>query len=383
MKILDSGMKDKLPSALYDAVKGNIVDAWKEVSKSAVKTRNDVLPQALDFFKKSNNHDYGKIYQDNRSDLQKAVEEELAGRPSDSKSAMESARKAAEKAKTYFSDEVLFNRYKMVVSGAVMKARNFSQVLSYEELQYTEVEIVAILDQKTSSICKFMNGRRIQIKTAANYVREYMDTDPSDVTARFGWPKRETVGEMQGKSTADAVKGLGAKLPPYHAHCRTTVVPGYTERVGNQNGKKLLLGNYKKPPLTKITEEDKIPYKESLNLRMKEYDNLTEDEFASKINSSRYSQWSEKNLKKHFDYHAYEFGEITIDDYKKISEKVLTKFDNLYLYNVDGDNRLMFYNMSENIGTVVSTDDNNIIACFKPDQYYKDRTIENLYIKIK
>jgi hypothetical protein len=369
MKVLDSGMRDKLPKELYNALKPYFVDAWKPLLKGkGVKSRHQ---DAMEFSKKSNNYDFGKIYKDNRTDLQKAIEEELAGRPSDAADAMGKAAAAANKVNKYFSEEQLFNRYKMVVSGAVMKARNFSQVLSYEELKYTEVEIIAILDQKTSSICKFMNGRRIQITTAANYVKDYMKTDPANVTARFGWPKRDTVGQMMGKSTADAVSGMGAKLPPYHAHCRTTVVPGYTERVVNQNGKALT--NFQEPSLKDVSPEDKDKAEKSWQARIKEYSNLTHDEVAAKINSSRHSRFETKTLDKKYRKHVTrqnEFPGISKEAYNDLAIKILDKFDFVYIYKYFSEDRVMFFDEAIHAGVVINTEKNVIETMF----HFRDDT---------
>ncbi|MCB1156697.1 MAG: minor capsid protein [Leptospiraceae bacterium] len=119
-------------------------------------------------------------------------------------------------------------RYRMVTENAIMKARNFSQVLSYEELKITEYQIVAIVDNKTSNICRALNGQVFETKEAISYVKEVFSTPVYEVADRFPWdnPSRwpkdpETVTP---KDIRKLYEGMATKLPPYHGHCRTTVV---------------------------------------------------------------------------------------------------------------------------------------------------------------
>jgi hypothetical protein len=386
MRVLDDGLKTRLPKELYDVLLPHLIEPFKEISSGAVKTAKEGKSQALDFFERATNYDYGKIYADNRSNLQKAVETELSGKPSSPAEAMEAAKQAALKVGKTMSSGALFNRYRMVVAGAVMKVRNFSQVMSYEELGFSHLEVVAILDQKTSAVCKEMNGRRIAVSSAVEYVRDYMSAPPTSVSKKFSWPDSGSFSQLRGKATSEIVESLACKLPPYHGNCRTTVVPGYTERVVNNRGTEFKWENRQNPKFDHDSIFSKSEIKKakiSNDERKKEYINLSPDEFASKINAVRHSKWNGDLLDEKFASHGAEFDGFTKPRYKEKAEDILGgKFDAVYIYRYNGNDRVMFFNDKEQIGVFVDSTENSIVNMYRIDDDTK-KFYENIYIKLK
>ncbi|MCB1201338.1 MAG: hypothetical protein KDK41_11895 [Leptospiraceae bacterium] len=390
MVVIDRAFQKELPGPLYETFRPYLVEAWLPASKVkppiGPRNKQEIVhiptSTAMQIFNDQFNHGFLNAYERRKTDIQIAIERELSGKASDVKSGVEAARKAAKEAGKVMSDDWLMSQYRLVVSGSVMKARNFAQVLSYQALEYTELEFVAILDNKTSPICRTMNGRRVSVKRAVDYVQDYMATDPDDIKTKFAWAKESGFDRAaQGKNTDQILAGMGSKLPPFHGHCRTSVVPGLTETIVNSKGRPL---EPKFPPLKNVKNKDQL--KQGLRGIIREpgsdQGEFTMNELASRINSfSRDGVWDDENLKVHHEKHGRRLKITDKDKYAEYAKEVAKTFDHAYLYKeytkFGDDTRVMYYKKNEQVGTVVSLVNGKIISCFKVDADNKARKLEN------
>lgn len=377
---LDGEMKGVLPAEVSAAVRDHIREAWVDGATSGVKpaqkTATQKLPGAMKWFEKAQGYDYGAVYNDFRDEMRQAVLDELEGTDSNGKAIKEKAIAAAGAAGKVLSTDEAEGRYRLVVSNAVNKARNFSQVLSMKELGFQELEIVAILDQKTSGICREMNGRRVRVETMATFVQDVLDTEPSDVVSKFPWPKTMP----QGKTT-QVIASLACKMPPYHGRCRTTVVVGREERILTRTGTQL---TQPKIPEGKKVDADvgRKKVQDGL-LRWQDYHDLNPSEFASKINAFQGAEWGQpESLDSHFAKHREEFGGATKNAkaYAAAAKKVLTDYDRVFVYYNKGEARTMFYQTKENHAVVVDDKSASIATFFRPKKEvfaeYEDTYVE-------
>lgn len=383
---LDTQMKDVLPAEVASAVKDHISEAWVDAAKSGVKpaqkTATQRLPEAMKWFQSAQGHDYGAVYNDFRDDMRQAVLDELEGRGTNAQSIREKAQAAAKAAGKILTDDEAQNRYRLVVSNAVNKARNFSQVLSMQELGFQELEIVAILDQKTSGICRSMNGRRVRVETMATFVNEVLDTPPDMVVAKFPWPKTTPQG-----STPQIISALGSKMPPYHGRCRTTVIVGREERIVTRSGKDLT--QPKMPEAAQGSNQDSAIGRNKVQqalLRWQDFNDLTPSEFASKINALQGASWGHKEtLDTKFRKHRGEFSEESAPADAKafaaMAKNVLTGYDRLFVYYNKGEARTMFYRQKENEAVVVDDKSSTIATFFRPNPQHLAE-IEDTYVEI-
>jgi hypothetical protein len=101
------------------------------------------------------------------------------------------------------------------------RSRGFGLLRGYEAAEITVLVIRAVMDERTSEICRNLNGREIPIINASRQRDAMMEAeDPEDVKRIAPWPK---LAAIQDVSDA-AVLAQGVAMPPYHFHCRTTVV---------------------------------------------------------------------------------------------------------------------------------------------------------------
>ncbi|RME73708.1 MAG: head morphogenesis protein, partial [Planctomycetota bacterium] len=147
--------------------------------------------------------------------------------------------------------------YWEVVAGSfVSRGRSFAQLSSYAEAGIDRYLIEAVLDERTTEICRFLHGKTFSVsaglrtfdrvdaepdlvKELTPWVREAVDPDSgrkvlyiergddrtrvAEVT-RSGLGTRDDRGEFaRGLSERD-LANLGISFPPYHGLCRTTTV---------------------------------------------------------------------------------------------------------------------------------------------------------------
>ncbi len=134
----------------------------------------------------------------------------------------------------------------------VNRARTHASLLSYDQDDITHFVFDAVLDEATTMQCKFMNGRRFEVRQTLSKLREVEELDdPGDVKNVTPWlaEGRDEAGapqvyfkERDGSRTAVATEGAngsdfhahmsdaelakrGITAPPLHGNCRSTIVP--------------------------------------------------------------------------------------------------------------------------------------------------------------
>ena len=234
LELISQRLKKDIPVELLPTIleyTRRIWQAGSTVETDAGTIIGDIATDqnAIDFFTRQQELDFGKVFTNMDKPLKEAVLESLKGRV---KSEKEILKKLSKVIPDTMTNKKAVNHYRLIISNAVNKSRNFARTLTYEEIGIQTLEIVAIVDRKTSQICRTMNGRRIDTKTAKTYVKEVMDTEPSEVVKKFPWPK----SVPQGVSTNKILKGIEVKLPPYHGRCRYNDGCGFTRDNYYTNG---------------------------------------------------------------------------------------------------------------------------------------------------
>ncbi|MBU1028564.1 MAG: hypothetical protein KKF48_05960 [Nanoarchaeota archaeon] len=107
-----------------------------------------------------------------------------------------------------------------LAANGMNRSRNFGQIQGYVDAEIKQIEVVAVLDEKTSSICRELNGKIINVSAAVRQRDALMAaTRPEDVEQISPWL---SVDEAKGRMRGNVADNVG--MPPYHFHCRTTTV---------------------------------------------------------------------------------------------------------------------------------------------------------------
>ncbi|MBI2933002.1 MAG: minor capsid protein [Planctomycetes bacterium] len=125
--------------------------------------------------------------------------------------------------------------YNRVAAVSVNRANNWGGMFSLEEAGVEEYVFRAVMDERTSQICKDLNGRVFSVPRVMKVVRQALDGPPSAIENIAPWPTHdaerndffiESGGErayLNGKSE-EWLADHGVALPPLHGNCRSVVV---------------------------------------------------------------------------------------------------------------------------------------------------------------
>lgn len=117
----------------------------------------------------------------------------------------------------------------VVANASMQRGRSMGTVSGFIVAGVSTFEFVAMMDERTSPICRDLDGTIYTIEHAKKHVDAILETNnPDEFKAVSPWVKPS---EVKGKS-ADELAAMGVMLPPLHGRCRSTIVAaGYDETV--------------------------------------------------------------------------------------------------------------------------------------------------------
>ena len=121
--------------------------------------------------------------------------------------------------------------YFEMMAGTVRNvSSNFGALNVMAEAEIERYVISAVLDSRTSDICRFMDGREFSVSQGRSQMNRYLGArEPHDVREVAGWVSSDEAQTFAGSGSDDSQRaGLasaGLALPPYHGRCRTVVIP--------------------------------------------------------------------------------------------------------------------------------------------------------------
>lgn len=122
--------------------------------------------------------------------------------------------------------------WNVLVSQLLNHSRSYSSMQFYTESKIDKYEVVALLDSRTSQTCRYMDGTILEVSRTIERWKLYDDAKTTDdVKAVNPWITDKggilSVGgtTLTPDLTGEDLQALGVNSPPFHANCRTTVVP--------------------------------------------------------------------------------------------------------------------------------------------------------------
>ncbi|XMB53818.1 phage head morphogenesis protein [Leptospira interrogans] len=327
-------MGTEFPDLTRDQVEEFTREAW-ELGQAYETSVKDIAPRinqdALDFFERLNNADYGKLFNGKRETFEESIRSALDG----SKTKAEALKTLKEKLEIDLTDKDTVRRVEDIFRNKVYTSQNFSRIQRMESLGITEVEIVAIMDAKTSPICRELNGRKFQVSEMNQFVNEFI-SKPVDENFwdSYRQPTAQDLKEFPSMNSSDVLKKLNVKAPPFHFRCRTTIVTfmkSVINRVTGKGGKTELQGKIEKP----LKENKRLVANN--REREKSLSGLEPDELLNKIAAIQGNAvWNSENLNAHWakrerDGSSKSFGK-TEASYASKALDVVKNFSMLYAY---------------------------------------------------
>jgi SPP1 gp7 family putative phage head morphogenesis protein len=147
--------------------------------------------------------------------------------------------------------------WETIAGSFVSNGRSYAQLSSYAEAGIDRYVIEAVLDERTTEICRFLHGKTFSVSTGLGTF-EQVESDPDQVKELTPWV-RETIDPETGRKVLFVERGdsrvplaevtrsavgtrddrgdfsralserdlenLGISFPPYHGLCRSSTVP--------------------------------------------------------------------------------------------------------------------------------------------------------------
>jgi len=110
-----------------------------------------------------------------------------------------------------------------LAANAITNARVQGQLISFSKLSITQYEIVNPMDDRTTLICREMNGQVFYVKDAMAQIADIQDADsPEEYKKAHPWVSASKIIGLKSSGYGALVKA-GQCFPPYHFACRSTV----------------------------------------------------------------------------------------------------------------------------------------------------------------
>lgn len=107
--------------------------------------------------------------------------------------------------------------FDIVATNASVQATAIGRMIAMDDAGIQKFRIVAILDRRTSAICRGLDGKEFAVKTAMTTVQSFLGVQSiQDLENLMGFSK---------DNSAPTWAATGQGFPPFHHGCRTTVVP--------------------------------------------------------------------------------------------------------------------------------------------------------------
>jgi hypothetical protein len=113
------------------------------------------------------------------------------------------------------------NYIDIISSNAAVKARNYSNIISFDQAEIEVYEFTAVMDNRTSEICQYMNGRKFSTSTAVNLIDRITEADsPEEVKGITPWVSAKEAVNIGGKGNIESqnenLASAGIMMPPLH-----------------------------------------------------------------------------------------------------------------------------------------------------------------------
>lgn len=118
--------------------------------------------------------------------------------------------------------------FDLLADHVTTRVTEMGHVSGYEDAGIEYVEVVAVLDERTTDICRHMHGRRIPVSALSSQRDLLLDA----ASRGDGNAAKRAQPMLSGKSAVNVlampksndIVASGVALPPYHFRCRTTTV---------------------------------------------------------------------------------------------------------------------------------------------------------------
>ncbi len=127
--------------------------------------------------------------------------------------------------------------WRVVANAATSRSYHYGLLKAAQFQGFRGYEFKAVLDEKTTDICRSLDGKVWSIASAISKFEQVAGSDdPDEVKRVFPWTRFK---DVQGLSV-DELQAMGVMVPPLHGNCRSTLLPRGNVPPAGQQGRAVL-----------------------------------------------------------------------------------------------------------------------------------------------
>lgn len=113
--------------------------------------------------------------------------------------------------------------WRVVANAAASRAYHYGAMKAGELLGVRSYTIQAVLDERTSDICNYMDGKEFWLSDAVRLLEKAAVASIDDMKVLTPWLRYKDINGLNSAQLRD----LGFMIPPFHGNCRSTIVFNY------------------------------------------------------------------------------------------------------------------------------------------------------------
>lgn len=212
------------------------------------------------------------------------------------------------------------HHWRSVANSLATRTREIGRVSGYERSGIQQIKIKAILDDRTTTVCRHLHGRVLTVTGLRGQAEAWMEASSRGdrITAFRVWPFISDDEDLSQTPTRD-LQGVG--MPPYHhGNCRTITVAYFGDAPGD-------IGRWKRA--------------------LQDRDTLPRAEIAKIIDRAKSATWAEgadgSVARDHFVDHGARVGVASLSAYNdSIADNIRRAGREVWLYQRKGNTRALF-----------------------------------------
>jgi len=118
--------------------------------------------------------------------------------------------------------------WELLADHTASKVREIGRVAGYERTTINRVQFVARIDERTTDVCRRMNGKIIEVPAMRKQVDRYLDAcegrNPEKVKSAWKWWDDKTINDLSDRKLDKLIAKGEIGIPPLHARCRSLTV---------------------------------------------------------------------------------------------------------------------------------------------------------------
>lgn len=114
--------------------------------------------------------------------------------------------------------------WELLSNAVATRTRELSHIDGFAKVGADEAQIDAVLDRRTSCICRTLDGTSFPVEVLQQYRDQMVGSGPEEIKQEVSpWLSCERVRSLEAQGV-EALAEAGVVAPPFHGHCRSSLI---------------------------------------------------------------------------------------------------------------------------------------------------------------